>query len=128
MISRNAFILAMAVMPSVALGQIIDLSCKGRTYRNPASGPTGPVDVRLDLDRRSIALPWGDFPITQLDQKTVHFGRKDGAFIATGILDRIVGTLHMTWKKPKEAEKERAGKRGVTSRFTTLWCVIRKLF
>jgi len=127
MISRNAFILALAMMPSEALGQIIDLSCTGRMYRSPRSGPTGPVEVRVDLDKRSIAFPWGDFPITRLDREMAHFGRKDGAFIATGVLNRIAGTVRMTWKIPNEDEKERAGKRGVTSRFTLLWCVIQKL-
>jgi hypothetical protein len=128
MISRTVFILAVAMTPSAALAQVIDLTCTGRTYRAPKSGPTGPVDVRVDLDNKSVALPWGNFPITKADRQAVHFRRKDGAFVAAGILDRVAGTLRMSWKKPREVAREREGKQAVTSRFAWLWCAVRKLF
>jgi hypothetical protein len=94
--------LAMSITPAKA----IDLNCSGEMHTYGSrhiEGTVSPGATIVDLEKRSISTPVGDFRITNISEGSISFD--DPARFVFGTLDRMSGEMKVFWRNPEDKSK-----------------------
>ena len=100
-----SFALAIGIAPARA----IDLTCRGEMhyYESKHIEVTIPPGAAIvDLEKRSITTPLGDFRITVVSEGSISFSDPaEKWLIVSGTLDRMSGLMRVFWQNPKDNTK-----------------------
>ena len=113
----------LAAFSSAVFGQAIDLVCSGTMNAKEIRGTAGPGATRVDLERRHISTPVGNFEIIKIEETKIFFSDpQEKQLIVSGHLDRLSGQMTVTWFRPEEQAKMRAGLPAKIERLAELRC------
>lgn len=113
--------LAMSIVPAEA----IDLSCKGVMHTFAMETKQGTVDpgaAVVDLDRKTIATPVGNFRITRILDESITFDDPTSKLLVFGTLDRVSGAMNVFWRTAAQEAKVRAGLSSTAEMYADLKC------
>jgi hypothetical protein len=104
MLTRDETLVSLALAITIAPAEAIDLSCKGvmHTYEmEQKQGTVGPGAAVVDLERKRIATPVGNFRITTISDESIAFDDPTSKeLVVFGTLDRISGAMNVFWRHP----------------------------
>lgn len=106
------FTLALSAHSSVAPAQTIGLVCRGtfREYQpKQFESNVPPGATRVDLDRKRISTPMGDFVISKVEETKIWIDDENRGLVVFGSLDRLSGHMTIFWQHPSERAKSKAG-------------------
>jgi hypothetical protein len=85
-----------------------------------------PAATRVDLDRKRVSTPLGEFPLSKIEENTIFIAGEQNGLIVFGSLDRLSGKMSISWQHPTEAAKLRAGQSSQLLRQADLNCSLAK--
>jgi hypothetical protein len=100
---------SLALVVSIAPAEAIDLTCSGvmHTYRSKHIEGTVPSGAAIvDLEKRRITSPVGNFHITNVSEDSILFDDPtETQLVVFGTLDRISGLMRVFWRNPGDNTK-----------------------
>jgi len=119
----------LAAFNSASSGQTIDLVCNGAMNEyepDHIEGTAGPGVARVDLGRKHISTPVGEFRISKVQETTIYFDDPENQLKVFGYLDRATGQMTVFWRRPEEEAKVQTGLPSTTAMYAKLSCSVSK--
>jgi hypothetical protein len=119
------FIISLALAITIAPAEAIDLSCRGIMHTYAMEKQQGTVDpgaAVVDLEKKRIATPVGNFRITNISEESVTFDDPSSKFLGFGTLDRVTGAMNVFWRTAAQEAKVKAGLSSVSEMYADLKC------
>jgi hypothetical protein len=125
----TATAILVAAFNTSALGQTIDLTCNGSIHHyepEALKATVGPAATRVDLERKRIVTPFGEFRIRKVEETTIYFDNPGMELVVDGRIDRVTGKMTVIWRSPEEEAKMRAVGSSKAAQFAELRCSVSK--
>lgn len=109
-----------------ASAQIADLSCSGKMHQyipEHREGSISPGAARIDIEKRALATPVGDFRITHVHDNSISFDSLTDPLVVFGTLDRVTGAMTIFWRTQAEDAKLKAGLPHTVTRYADMACI-----
>jgi hypothetical protein len=127
---RYLIVMGVIAISTAASGQTVDLMCGGKFYQYEPSkieSSVAPRATRIDLHRKRISTPVGEFRISNAEDTAIFFKEVlPGPLLVFGRLDRLSGEMTIFWRRPEEEEKLQAGLTAQTAMYADLRCSVSK--